>query len=137
MIEFAHDGKTYLMAFDTKQHRTKNLQKRGFIQPRKSKTKQAADPDTRRCVHCTIKEGNSPIAYGMAACSPTDKQDHKIGQQAALRRTIQISRKKENSKLDKEWATDAWQALFNSQTTDARGDRERAKKRAEKLAKTP
>jgi hypothetical protein len=36
--------------------------------------------------------------------------------------------------LDRDWAAEAWQALFDSQTINARAARQRAKKQTEKHA---
>jgi len=123
-VEFTHSARDYSVNFDVRQLRTANLQKRRLLQTRKSRTKRAADPATRRCTHCTVKEGDLIIAYGMSICSPVDRFNKKEGQIKALRRAIQQSRL--NSKrdrkffstheLNKEWAVEAWQALFNSQT---------------------
>ncbi len=138
-LRFEHLGKEYKLSFEPKWHKTATLLKRGILQPKKTKVKQEADPESRRCIHCTVAENGKPVAYGMSVCSPTDK--FKVNsidaQKASLRRAISRARKAwlvdqlhNNGKptmtnLDADWAVEAWQTLFDSRRIDARGARRR------------
>lgn len=124
-IEFSHNGSSYTVAFEQRMQKTKNLVKRGIIQPRKSKRKQQEMPEQMRCTHCTVIQNNRPVATGMAVCSPRDKFNSTTGRKTALQKTIQRSRQELKVTLNKDWATEAWQQFFEAETPNARACRKR------------
>lgn len=124
-IEFKYNGAKYVVSFEKRTQKTTNLVKRGILQNNKSRRKQQEMPDRLDCTHCTIIKNGKPVANGMAVCSPKDVFNPAIGRKTALQKTIQRARK-QTTNLDKDWASEAWQHLFESETPNARACRIKA-----------
>lgn len=125
-VEFNHKGKQYQVAFERRHHKTNTLIRRGILQKKRSQKKQATLPKTLQCTHCTILREGKPVASGMSVCSPNDKFDTTTGKRMALRKTIARSRAEQNDvNLDKDWAVEAWQALFDAESPNPRAARVR------------